>query len=154
MFHPAATQCSVEPSDLGDWTGRKAGDQLVSDPATLVGAAVVDGAELLVALPGQVNFTVGVAGIQTPDEFGLLGFGEVLDIVAEEATDLVERVVLVASVAESVLLDATADLVDDLGGQPTNSLPAAQSQSPIYLDQTPRSYSHQTRTQKDSANAP
>ena len=48
-------QCSAEPSDLGDRTGREAGDHLLSDPATLGGAAVVDGAELLVALPGQVR---------------------------------------------------------------------------------------------------
>ena len=111
-------QCSAEPSHLGDRTGRKAGDHLLCGTATLAGAGVVDGAELLVALPGQVNFAVGVAGIQTPGELGLLAFGQVLHTVAEQATDLVERIVLVASVAEGVLLDAAADLVDHLGGQP------------------------------------
>ena len=44
--------------------------------------------------------------------------GEVLDAVAEQAADLVERVVLVAAVTEGVLLDAAADLVDDLGAEP------------------------------------
>ena len=37
-----------------------------------------------------------------------------LHTVAEQAADLVERVVFVPSVAEGVLLDAAADLVDDL----------------------------------------
>ena len=82
----------------------------------MAGAAVVDGAELLVALPGQVNFAVGVAGLQTPGELGMLAFGQVFDTVAEQATDLVERVVLVAPVADGVLLDAAADFVDHLGG--------------------------------------
>ena len=48
----------------------------------------------------------------------MLAFGQVLDTVAEEATDLVERIGLMASVAEGVLLDSAADFVDDLGGQP------------------------------------
>jgi hypothetical protein len=75
---------------------------------------VVDGAELLVTLPGQVDFAVGVAGLQTPGELGLLAFGQMLHTVAEEAADLVKRVVFVASVADGVLLDAAADLVNDL----------------------------------------
>jgi hypothetical protein len=75
---------------------------------------VVDAAKLLVALPGQVDLAVGVAGLQTPGELGLLAFRQVLDTVAEEAADLVERVVLVGSVAEGVLLDATADFIDGL----------------------------------------
>jgi hypothetical protein len=105
-------QCSAEPSHLRDRTRREAGNHLLSDPATLAGAGVVDGAELLVALPGQVDFAVGVAGIQTPGELGLLAFGQMLHTVAEQATDLVERIVLVASVAEGVLLDTAADLID------------------------------------------
>src|SRR5215212_9736012 len=68
-------QCSAEPGDLGDRTGREAGNYLGSGPATLVDAAVVDGAELLVALPGHVDFAVGVAGLQTPGELSLLPFG-------------------------------------------------------------------------------
>jgi hypothetical protein len=56
---------TTESGDLGNWIGGEAGDHLLSNPATLGGAAVVDGAELLVALPGQVNFPVRVAGLQT-----------------------------------------------------------------------------------------
>jgi hypothetical protein len=38
--------------------------------------------------------------------------------VAQQAVDLVERVVLVTAVPEGVLLDAAANLVDDLGAEP------------------------------------
>ena len=80
---------------------------------------MVDGAELLVALPGQVDFAVGVAGVEAPVlSLACWRVGEVLDAVAEEAADLVERVVLVAAVAEGVLLDPAADFVDDLGAEP------------------------------------
>ena len=79
---------------------------------------MVDRAELLVALPGQVHLPVGVAVLEAVGDLGLLAFGEVLHAVAEQPADLVERVVLVAAVAEGVLLDAAADLVDDLGAEP------------------------------------
>ena len=36
---------------------------------------------------------------------------------AEQAADLVQRVVLVATPVQGVLLDAAADLVDDLGAE-------------------------------------
>ena len=38
--------------------------------------------------------------------------------MAEQPADLVERVVLVTASAQGVLLDAAADLVDDLGAEP------------------------------------
>jgi hypothetical protein len=47
-----------------------------------------------------------------------LAFGEVFDAVAEQAADLVERVVLVTAMPQGVLLDAVANLVDDLGAEP------------------------------------
>jgi hypothetical protein len=37
--------------------------------------------------------------------------------VAEQAADLIERVVFVPASAQSVLLDAAADFVDDLGSR-------------------------------------
>jgi hypothetical protein len=43
---------------------------------------------------------------------------QVLSAVREQAADLVERIVLVATVPENVLLDATPDLVDHLGAEP------------------------------------
>jgi hypothetical protein len=42
----------------------------------------------------------------------------VFHAVAEQAPDLVQRVVFVAAPTEGVLLDAAADLVDDLGAEP------------------------------------
>ena len=50
----------------------------------------------------------------TPREFGLLAFGEVLDTVPQDPVDLVERIILVASVAEGVLLNPASDLTDYL----------------------------------------
>ena len=38
--------------------------------------------------------------------------------MAEQPADLVQRVVFVAAAAQGVLLDPTADLVDDLGAEP------------------------------------
>lgn len=77
--------------------------------------------EPLVALSGRVNFAVGIAGIQAPAEFGPTDGQTVLDTAGDKATDLEERVVLVASAAQAVLLHAGADLVDHLGGQPDHT---------------------------------
>jgi hypothetical protein len=48
-------------------------------------------------------------------ELGLLTFRQVSHTVTEEATDLVERIVLVASVAKGVLLDHRRAFVGKLG---------------------------------------
>jgi hypothetical protein len=45
----------------------------------------------------------------------VLAFREVLEAVPQQAADLVERVVTVTVPAGLLLLDAAADLVDDLG---------------------------------------
>jgi hypothetical protein len=79
---------------------------------------VVDGAKLLVALPGDVDFVGRVAGVEAGGDLGLLLLGEVFHAVAEEPADLIERVVFVTASAQSVLLDAAADFVDDLGAEP------------------------------------
>jgi hypothetical protein len=71
-----------------------------------------------VALPGHIHFILWVAGVEAAAELGLLALGEVFDAVAEQPANLVERVVFVATPAEGVLLDAAADLVDDLGAEP------------------------------------
>jgi hypothetical protein len=55
--------------------------------------------ELLVALPGQVHLICGVAGVQACTDLGLLLLGEVFHAVAEQAADLVPRVVFVAAAA-------------------------------------------------------
>ena len=43
-----------------------------------------------------------------------------LHAVTEQAADFVERVVFVAAVTQRILLNAAADLVDDLGPEPDN----------------------------------
>ena len=48
---------------------------------------VVDGAELLVALPGQVDLSLRVTRVEAGGDLGLLAFGEVSDAVAEEPAD-------------------------------------------------------------------
>jgi len=63
---------------------------------------VVDGAQLLVALPGKINFPDRVAGVEATVELGLLALGEVFHTVAEEA----------------VLLHPTPDLIDHLSPEP------------------------------------
>ncbi len=73
----------------------------------------VDGAEPLVAVPGERDLAVRVAGLEPTGEAGLLAVGA----VPEQPTDLVERVVLVAAAVQLLLLDAAADLVDDLGAE-------------------------------------
>jgi len=79
---------------------------------------VVDRAQLLVALPGDGDLVVGVAGVQAGVEAGDLAVGEVLDTVAQQPSDLVQGVVLVPAAPDGGLLDAAADLVDDGGAEP------------------------------------
>jgi hypothetical protein len=79
---------------------------------------VVDGAQLLVALPGKINFPDRVAGVEATVELGLLALGEVFHTVAEEPADLIQRVVFVAAAAQAVLLHPTPDLIDHLSPEP------------------------------------
>jgi hypothetical protein len=88
------------------------------DLASLGWRGVVDGAQLLVALPGDVDFAAWVAGVEAAADLGLLPFGEVFDAVAEQAADLVQRVVFVAAAAEGVLLHPASHLIDYLGAEP------------------------------------
>jgi hypothetical protein len=115
---PPGLEVEAEPSHHGDRAAPEAGEDNHRDLSTYGCGGVLDGAELLVALPGHVDFAVGIAGLQAPGELGLLPFGQVLYAVAEYAADLVERIVLVAAVAKGVLLDAAPDFIDDLGAQP------------------------------------
>src|SRR5215213_2451381 len=89
---------AAEPAYLGDRAAGEAVQHLVADRAALPGAGVVDRAELLVALPGEVDLSVRVAGVQAGGDLDLLLVGEVHHAVAEQAADLVERVLFVAAV--------------------------------------------------------
>ena len=80
-------------------------------------AGVVDGPQLLVALPGHEDFVVGVAGRQRDEQSTPLPFGQLLAAAAEQVADAVQRAVGVATVAEGVLLDPPADGVDDVDAE-------------------------------------
>jgi hypothetical protein len=111
-------QSPAEPGDLGDWAAGEAVEDLLCDLAAGRRDGVVDRAELLVALPGQVDLCPRVASVEAVADLGMLLVGQVFYSVAQQAADLVERVVFVAASAEGVLLDAAADLIDDLGAEP------------------------------------
>ena len=88
----------------------KAVEHLLGDLSSGGGGGVVDGAELLVALPGDVHLVARVTRVQAMADLGLLLLGEVFRAVAEQPADLVERVVFVAAPTQGVLLNAAADL--------------------------------------------
>jgi hypothetical protein len=67
-------------------------EHLGRDLAAFRWGSLVDGAELLVALPGQVHLICGVAGVEAVADLGLLAFGEVFHAVAEQPADLIQRV--------------------------------------------------------------
>ena len=95
-------------------------EYLLGDLAALRRHGVVDGSQLLIALPGEVDFVLWVAGCETVADLGLLLLGEVFDAVPEQPADLVERVVFVPASTERVLLHPPSDLVNDLGAEPDN----------------------------------
>lgn len=116
---PPGAQGPSQPGDLGERAGREAGDDLLGQRSALAQAAGarLDGAELLVAGPGQLDLAVRVAKGKADLELAVLALGQVLQTVPEQSADLVERVVLVAAPAGLFLLHAGADLVDDLGAE-------------------------------------
>ena len=83
---------------------------------TQAGGARVDRAQLLAAGPGELDLAVRVATCQAGGEAGVLAFGQVLQALPEPANP-VERVVEVTTAVQLFLLDAAADLVDDLGAE-------------------------------------
>ena len=101
-------------------SGRSGNDAMTcSATSAALGRAVglVDRAQLLVGMPGDGDLQAGVAGDQARVQFRDLLVGQVLAAAAQQTPDLVERVVLVTAPAQGVLLDAAADLVDDLGAE-------------------------------------
>ena len=75
---------------------------------------VVDGAQLLIALPGKINFPDRVAGIEATADLGLLTLGEMFHTVPEQPTDAIQRVMFVAASTQSVLLHSTPHFIDHL----------------------------------------
>jgi hypothetical protein len=111
-------QCLAEPLDLGDRAGRERGEDLLGGPAA-VGEVLglVGRAELLGALPGDVDLVVTLVGCDGLVEPGALSVGEFLDATAQDGADPVQRVALAAPVAVDLLLNASADLVDRGGAE-------------------------------------
>jgi hypothetical protein len=69
---------------------------------------VVDRADLLVDAPGDLNLAIGVTDRQVLVEPFALPVGEVLVAGEKGAADLVQRVVLVATPVQGLLLDAAS----------------------------------------------
>jgi hypothetical protein len=80
---PASAQRTALPGNFGDGTGVEAVEHPGRDLTAFRWAGVIDGAELLVALPGQVHLICGVAGVEAVPDLGLLAFGEMFDAVAD-----------------------------------------------------------------------
>ena len=78
---------------------------------------VVDRADLLVDAPGDLNLAIGVTDRQVLVEPFALPVGEVLVTGEKGAADLVQRVVLVATPVQGLLLDAASDLIERLAGE-------------------------------------
>ncbi len=83
----------AEPCDLGDRAGRERGQDLLGDLLAfgeVVG--LVGRAELLRALPGDVDFVVLLVGFDGRLETGLLLVGEPFGAAAQHVLDPVERI--------------------------------------------------------------
>ena len=81
------------------------------------GSRLVHRAQLLVGVPGDGDLPVRVARLQAAVQLGDLLVAEVFSSAAQQAADLVQRVVLVAAPVQGLLLDPAAGLVHDLGAE-------------------------------------
>jgi hypothetical protein len=90
---------TAQPGDLRNGAGVEAIQDLIAICRPLAGYCMVDGAQLLVALPARVQLIAGVAGVETCADLGSLAPGEVLCAMAAQPADLIERVVFVAAAA-------------------------------------------------------
>ena len=109
---------AAEAGDLGDRAARERGEDLLGDLAA--GGQVgmpVRVAQLLRALPGDLDLDVLLTMRERVVKARLLPVGEVLPPGAEDVADAVERVALAAAVAQGVALDAAADVINGLGAE-------------------------------------
>src|SRR5215217_4870427 len=84
------TEGAAEPGDFGNRAGVEAVEHLDRDLAAFCGnSVIIDGAELLMALPGKINFAGRVSGIEACTDLGLLTLGEMFCAVAEQPADLI-----------------------------------------------------------------
>ncbi len=116
---PPADQGASEGADLG-WTRGvlEVDAELVDHLEGEVGVAVViEAADHLLCVPGIAYFASEVAGIEQATEAGLAAFVEAFMGLGEQAAAPIQRVGLAAPVAEGLVLNSTADLVEALVGQ-------------------------------------
>ncbi len=89
---PKPRQSSPEPGDLLDRAGREGLQDLGDELAPLLGAGMVDRAQLRVAVPCQGELVVRVPGLELGGEPGDLLGGEALGTDLRSPADPVERV--------------------------------------------------------------
>jgi hypothetical protein len=112
LLAPAA-QSLAESLDLGDRAGVERVEELLGEHAARgLALGVVDRADLLVDATGDLNLAIGVTDRQVLVEPFALPVGEVLVAGLKGAADLVQRVVLVATPVQGLLLDAASDLIE------------------------------------------
>ncbi len=105
-------QGPAELRDLRDRARRETAQDLGYELAAFLRAGVVDGAQLLVGLPGDGHFVVRVPGFELLLQPRDLFLRQGLDALLEGAADAVERIILLSPVPERVLLNAPADVID------------------------------------------
>ena len=92
--------------DLWNRSWRERGEDLLRDPAAVgISGLVVDRAQLLRALPCDLDFEVSVIRGERGLGAGLLLVGDVFLPGAQKVPDPIRRIISVATVAVDVLLD-------------------------------------------------
>jgi hypothetical protein len=78
---------------------------------------VIDRADDLLGVPSGAHFAPGIAGIQQAQQLRASTVVEAFVGAGEQPAGPVERIVLVAPVAEGLVLDPAANLIETLVGQ-------------------------------------
>src|SRR3954451_15270216 len=113
-----AAQGLAEPGDLGNGAGReRVGDLLGESPARGGGRGVVDGPDLLRAVPGEGHLVVAFVRVEGSSQARALPGGETVGAGVQEVADAVERITLPSAVSVDLLLHPATDLVQRLGGE-------------------------------------
>ena len=111
-------QGAAKAGDLGDRAAGERGEDLLGDPPPVcVTGLVIDRAQLLRALPGDLDRHVALVGGEPQLQARALPVGQVFGAGAQDVADPIERVGLAAAVAVDLLLDTAADLVDRGGAE-------------------------------------
>lgn len=115
---PPPAQRLSQPRDLRDRAGRQRVDELLGQTPTLGRGGLVEHVtDVLGAHVGDLDRDVIGVGCERCFQAGLLAGGEAFLPGPEDVTDAVERVARTASVAEGLLLDPTARVIDGAGGE-------------------------------------